>query len=63
MNYQCIVCGRALADYPIYTCPDFTRYCSLECAAYDQALKDPKKSWVLFGSLVPPKRHHEAREE
>lgn len=53
---ECLVCGRTVGRY---------RYCSLECSAYDGSLRDPKKSWVLFGTLKEPKRHYEAdmREE
>ncbi|MGV0949277.1 MAG: hypothetical protein ACOYB3_01300 [Azonexus sp.] len=48
----CLPCGRMMGrGY---------RYCSLECAGYDGALRNPKKSWVLFGTLIEPKRHYES---
>lgn len=48
---KCLVCGRHVGrGY---------RYCSLECSAYDWALKDPKKSKILFGTIKEPKRHYE----
>lgn len=55
----CLVCSRKIG-YGYY------RYCSIECCAYDGALKDPKKSWVLFGTVHDhPKPHYESamREE
>ena len=54
----CLVCGND-AGFNGYTMRRY-RYCSLECAAYDGALNDPKKSWVLFGTIMEPKRHYEA---
>lgn len=56
LHERCIVCG--VQTYS----PKFGayRYCSLECAAYDQALKDPRRSWVLFGTVKTPKPHFEA---
>lgn len=53
---DCIVCGSFISVHENV----HYRYCSLECAAYDGALKEPKKSWVLFGTLKKPKRHFEA---
>jgi len=57
LRYRCLVCGRDCSS-PIPT-PHY-RYCSLECAAYDGSLKEPKKSRVLFGTIKEPKRHFEA---
>lgn len=54
---DCLVCGRYVG-FSGHTTRQY-RYCSLECAAYDGALKEPRKSWVLFGTIKEPKRHHE----
>ena len=60
-QHHCLVCGRNVECRCLLECNcGHYRYCSLECAAYDEALKDPRKSWVLFGRLKEPKRHHEA---
>lgn len=57
--YKCVVCGRNCSNIPPARC--HYRYCSIECCAYDDALKDPKKSWVLFGTVHDhPKPHYEA---
>ena len=55
---DCLVCGND-ARFNGHTMRPY-RYCSLECASYDGALIDPKKSWVLFGAVMEPKRHYEA---
>lgn len=55
LRSRCLVCGRC--DTGPY------RYCTLECAAYDQALKDPGKSRILSGCVhARPKPHHEWRK-
>ncbi len=56
VDHACLVCGRSIIVHENL----HHRYCSLECMAYDGALKDFKKSWVLYGRLTEPKRHHEA---
>ena len=53
---KCLVCGKS-CYHPVMR----ARYCSFDCAAYDGALKDPKKSWVMFGTIKLPKQHHESR--
>lgn len=54
---RCLVCGRSVGSSGqaavVY------RYCSIECMAYDGALKDHSKSRILTGKIVPPKPHHE----
>ena len=62
MENRCLVCGR---DTRTWCRGNLYRYCSLECAAYDGALSDPRKSRVLVGTIMKPKPHYEAsmREE
>lgn len=60
-GHRCVVCGRDCSSLAGFiTAGHHYRYCSMECAAYDGALKEPKKSWVLFGTVKEPKRHFEA---
>lgn len=60
-RYRCVVCGRDCSSLGGFiTAGHHYRYCSLECAAYDNALREPKKSRILFGTLKEPKRHFEA---
>ena len=52
---RCWVCGvKCRSDVPPYHA---WRYCSLECAAYDGALKDPSKSSLWRGVCMAPKEH------
>ena len=60
LQNRCLVCGVSVATSGLRS--SRYRYCSLECAAYDGALKDQSKSWVLFGTLKLPKKHFESQE-
>lgn len=55
MQRRCLVCGtrhiRVSGKSPLSLRNWDLRYCSIECAAYDKALVDPRKSWILFGTL------------
>jgi len=60
-RHKCLVCGRNI--HPNCIRPQALayhyRYCSIECAAYDGALRNPSKSCILIGTVKEPKRHHE----
>lgn len=64
--FGCLTCGRSIRASTPWTDIRVTsflaryRYCSMDCASYDGALKEPKRSWILFGRLVDPKVRHDA---